>query len=173
MRLNSTTAWSTKPISSKETTSIPEAQAAERRECVKLMKLPAWDLQKATTKLEAVRQAKKEGRSVHFASHGPLTSGACETCQAPPKIQRTGSGRGRWRGGRGTTLQTTMDTELCGQNTAHQLLRWRRQHFWIQSPDFQLGQERQTTRSQRAHKCACLMFQDCCDYLRKNAHKYG
>ena len=47
---------------------IPDAKAALEKEWAKLEKIPAWQLTKVRNKKEVIAEARKEGRTVHFAS---------------------------------------------------------------------------------------------------------
>ena len=47
---------------------IPEAKAAEDKEWEKLQKIPAWQLMKVRNKKDVIDEARKEGKTVHFAS---------------------------------------------------------------------------------------------------------
>ena len=47
---------------------IPEAKAAVEKEWEKLEKIPAWQLTKVRNRKEVIAEARKEGKTVHFAS---------------------------------------------------------------------------------------------------------
>ena len=49
-------------------TKIPDAKAAVDKESEKLEKRPAWQLTKVRNKKEVIDEARKEGKTVHFAS---------------------------------------------------------------------------------------------------------
>ena len=47
---------------------IPDAMAAVKKEWEKLEKIPAWQLTRVKNKKEVIEEARKEGKTVHFAS---------------------------------------------------------------------------------------------------------
>ena len=47
---------------------ILDAKAAADKELEKLRKLPAWQVTKVKSKIEVIEKARKEGRTVHFAT---------------------------------------------------------------------------------------------------------
>ena len=49
-------------------TKIPDATAAVDKESEKLQKIPAWQLTKVRNKKEVIDEARKECKTVHFAS---------------------------------------------------------------------------------------------------------
>ena len=49
-------------------TKIPDAKAAVDKESEKLEKIPAWQLTKVRNKKEVIDEARKECKTVHFAS---------------------------------------------------------------------------------------------------------
>ena len=57
-----------KLVSIQEALKIPDAKAAVDKQWEKLKNIPAWDVKKVRSKSEVVRQAKIEGKPVHFAN---------------------------------------------------------------------------------------------------------
>ena len=57
-----------KPVSIQEAMKIPKAKVVVNKEWNKFMTIPAWDVKKARRKSEVSRQAKKDGRRVHFTN---------------------------------------------------------------------------------------------------------
>ena len=65
---------------------IPEANAAADREWDKLEKTPAWQLTKVRNKNEVIDEARKEGKTVHFASLMDLCH--LKNSELEPKFQK-------------------------------------------------------------------------------------
>ena len=57
-----------KPIPFLQAMKILDAKAAADKELEKLRKLPAWQVTKVKSKKEVIEKARKEGRTVHFAT---------------------------------------------------------------------------------------------------------
>ena len=68
---------------------IPDAKAAVEKEWKKLEKIPAWQLTKVRNKKEVIEEAKKECKTVHFASFdGHLSSQEFGARTSISKVQR-------------------------------------------------------------------------------------
>ena len=104
-------------------------------------RFPAWDVKKVRPKSEVIRQAKMDGKTVHFANLVELCHlKNAELAKTPPETDGGELCCGR------TTSKTKKDT---GQYFALQLLRWQRQGSWTPSQSFLYGTQVEMTEAPR------------------------
>ena len=85
-----------KSVSIREALKIPEGKAAVDKEWENSIKIPACDIKKARSKSEVVRQAKKDGKTVHCANLMNLCH--LKNAELPKHLQKFKGRVVLWRG---------------------------------------------------------------------------
>ena len=157
-----------KPVSDQDAMKIPEARGRRGLIMETLKNIFAWDVQKLRSKSAVVSQAKKDGKTVHFANLMDLS-----VTWRMPNLQNTfRNTRDELCSGE-TTMKTKKDTEQYSQSKTLQLRRWQQQSYWTLSQSFLVWLEKHVTQFQRTLRSKWPKLPDCYDCQKKNVLKIG